>query len=26
VLTRRKGRITEQRLAPVRFVPLKRLK
>ncbi len=25
VLTKRKGRITEQRLAPVRFVPLKRL-
>jgi protein-L-isoaspartate(D-aspartate) O-methyltransferase len=26
VLTKRKGKITEQRLAPVRFVPLKRLK
>ena len=26
VLTKRKGRITEQRLEPVRFVPLKRLK
>lgn len=26
VLTKRKGRITEQRLDPVRFVPLKRLK
>jgi protein-L-isoaspartate(D-aspartate) O-methyltransferase len=26
VLTRKKGKITEQRLEPVRFVPLKRLK
>jgi protein-L-isoaspartate(D-aspartate) O-methyltransferase len=26
VLTKRKGRITEQRLEPVRFVPLRRLK
>lgn len=26
VLTKRKGRITEQRLEPVRFVPLKRIK
>jgi protein-L-isoaspartate O-methyltransferase len=26
VLTKRKGKISEQRLEPVRFVPLKRLK